>query len=77
MINIELDPYEQKDIIEYLKYAQEQKVLNKPKPNPNVKGGSMRFDTTNYDVDRIDYLIKKIETKKLHTNTIDLTRRYL
>lgn len=61
MIRIELDTYEQKDLLDYLKYAIEQKEKNRPEPNPYLKGGSARFDTTNYDIMRIEQLMRQIE----------------
>lgn len=68
MVRIELDVFEQKDILEYLQYALEQKELNKPVPNPNLKGGGSKFDTTNYDVQRIKQLMKQISNPKSRVN---------
>lgn len=79
MIRIELDPFEQKDLITYLKYAIEQKELNRPKPSPHLKGGGMKFDTTNYDIMRLEYLINEIENPTSKVNIYKPTQydRYL
>ena len=55
MIKIEINPLDQKDIIELLDYAKEQKNLNKP-----VLRGSQRWDDTKYWNYRIEYLKKVI-----------------
>ena len=68
MVRVELDPYERGSLIEYLKYAKEQKELNRPKHNPNLKGGGMKFDTTDYDISRIEHLIEQIENPQSRTN---------
>lgn len=68
MIRIELDPYEQRDLIECLKYAIDQKELNRPKENPHLKGGGMKFDTTTYDIQRIEQLINQIENPHSRIN---------
>lgn len=68
MIRVELDAFEQKDILEYLKYAIEQKEKNRPEPNYNLRGGSARFDTTTYDIMRIQQLMKQIESPRSRTN---------
>lgn len=68
MIRLELDPYEQKDLIEYLKYAINQKEINRPPKNPHLKGGGAKFDTTNYDIMRIEYLINQIENPHSKTH---------
>ena len=64
MIRIELDAFEKKDLIEYLKYAINQKKLNKPKQEYI----GMKFDTTNYDIQRIEHLIEEIKNPKAKTN---------
>jgi hypothetical protein len=53
MIKLEINPLDQKDIIELLDYAKEQKKLNKP-----VLRGSQRWDDTKYWNYRIEYLKK-------------------
>lgn len=68
MIRIELDPFEQKDLIEYLKYAINQKELNRPEPNHHLKGGGAKFDTTNYDIMRMEYLIDEIQNPREKMN---------
>lgn len=68
MVKVELDVFEQKDILEYLQYALEQKELNRPAQNPNLKGGGSKFDTTNYDIQRIKQLMKQIENPKSRVN---------
>ena len=55
MIKLEINPLDQKDIIELLDYAKEQKKLNKP-----VLKGSQRWDDTKYWNYRIEYLKKVI-----------------
>lgn len=55
MIKLEINPLDQKDIIELLDYAKEQKNLNKP-----VLRGSQRWDDTKYWNHRIEYLKKVI-----------------
>lgn len=55
MIRLEINPLDQKDIIELLDYAKEQKNLNKP-----VLRGSQRWDDTKYWNYRIEYLKKVI-----------------
>lgn len=67
MINIELDAYEKEDIITYLKYAKEQKELNRPILNFN-KGGGSKFDSTDYDINRINQLIVAMDRKGSRIN---------
>lgn len=55
MIKLEINPLDQKDIIELLDYAKEQKNLNKP-----ILKGSQRWDDTKYWNYRIEYLKKVI-----------------
>lgn len=55
MIKLEINPLDQKDIIELLDYAKEQKKLNKP-----VLRGSQRWDDTKYWNYRIEHLKKVI-----------------
>ena len=55
MIKLEINPLVQKDIIELLDYAKEQKKLNKP-----ILKGSQRWDDTKYWNYRIEYLKKVI-----------------
>ena len=55
MIKLEINPLDQKDIIELLEYAKEQKKLNKP-----ILKGSQRWDDTKYWNYRIEYLKKVI-----------------
>lgn len=55
MIKLEINPLDQKDIIELLDYAKEQKNLNKP-----VLRGSQRWDDTKYWNYKIEYLKKVI-----------------
>ena len=63
MVRIELNAYEKRDLIEYLKYAKEQKEKNKPKLDI-ITRQTRRFDTTDYDVERIEKLIEVIENNK-------------
>ena len=55
MIKLKINPLDQKDIIELLDYAKEQKNLNKP-----ILKGSQRWDDTKYWNYRIGYLKKVI-----------------
>ena len=55
MIKLEINPLDQKDIIELLDYAKEQKNSNKP-----VLRGSQKWDDTKYWNYRIEYLKKVI-----------------
>lgn len=66
MNRIELNAYEKKDIIEYLKYAKEQKELNRPIIDIFKNKG--KFDTTAYDINRIESLIKILESKNERTS---------
>lgn len=55
MIRIEISPYEQKDILEMLDYAKEQKLSNKP-----ILRGSHKWDDSGYWELRIEYLKKVV-----------------
>lgn len=61
MVNLQLSPYEHGDIIEYLKYAKEQKINNQDKI-------VSKFNTTKYDVERIEFLIKILLSKNERIN---------
>ena len=61
MINLQLSPYEQKDIISYLEYAKEQKIIN-------YEEKKYKFNSTKYDVDRIDFLINVLLSKQERIN---------
>lgn len=61
MIRIELEPLEQKDIIDYLQYALDQKEKNK------YEEREYKFNTTNYDIDRIAFLIDTLSKNKDRT----------
>ena len=61
MINLQLSPYEHKDIITYLQYAREQKINN-------YYSKRYKFDSTKYDVARIDFLIKVLMSKSERIN---------
>lgn len=63
MIRLEINPLDQRDVVELLDYAKEQKLNNRP-----VLKGSQRWDDTNYWVNRIEYL-KKVILGKINTNT--------
>ena len=60
MIKLEINPLDQKDIIELLDYAKEQKNLNKP-----VLKGSQRWDDTKYWEIRISQLKAIINGKNI------------
>jgi len=61
MIRIELEPLEQKDIIDYLRYALSQKEKNK------YEKQEYKFNTTDYDIDRIAFLIDTLSKNKDRT----------
>lgn len=61
MIRIELEPLEQKDIIEYLKYALVQKEKNM------YEEREYKFNTSKYDIDRIAFLIDTLSNNKDRT----------
>ena len=63
MVRLEISPLDQKDILEMLDYAKEQKQLNRP-----VLKGSNKWDDTQYWVERIEYL-KKVILGKVKNNT--------
>lgn len=65
MVKLEINPLEQKDILEMLDYAKEQKQLNRP-----VLKGSNRWDDTKYWVERIEYLKKVILGKAKNDTSI-------
>lgn len=60
MVRIELEPLEQKDIIEYLKYA-----LDKKQGKEEVH--YTKFNMTNYDIQRIEFLINILTNVKDRT----------
>lgn len=53
MIRIELEPYEQKDLITYLNYVKSHYLMEPVRPH--------EWNDSNYNVDRIDHLINCIE----------------
>lgn len=59
MIRIEIEPLEQKDLIEILNYASEMKELNRP-PKPK---NDNKWDDTDYWLSRITHLKRLIEGK--------------
>ena len=63
METIQLSIYEKKDLVEILKYAKEQKQKNKPIINIMSKQ-TRKFDTTDYDIGRIDNLLEILKSKK-------------
>ena len=60
MIRIELEPLEQKDILEMLDYASEMKEQNRP---PKKKRSS--WDDTDYWINRIEYLKRIVQGKAI------------
>lgn len=60
MVRIELEPLEQKDILEMLDYALEQKRLNRP-----INKGSNKWDDTKYWEIRISQLKALINGKNI------------
>ncbi len=68
MVKIELEPLEHKDIIDYLKYAIEQKQIgNVKKDYRGMPDSTRKFNTTKYDIDRIKFLIKVLSSKNDRT----------
>lgn len=63
MVRIELEPLEQKDLLEMLDYALDQKILNRP-----INKGSYKWDDTNYWKIRINQLKQKLNG--MNTNSI-------
>ena len=63
MVRLEISPLDQKDILEMLDYAKEQKQLNRP-----VLKGTNKWDDTQYWVERIEYL-KKVILGKVKNDT--------
>lgn len=60
MIRIELEPLEQKDILEMLDYANEMKEQNR---QPKKKKAS--WDDTDYWINRIEYLKRIVQGKAI------------
>lgn len=55
MVTINCTQYEKNEFIRYLEYAKEQKNLNRTMKKKNDK-----FDTTDYDIERINVLISRV-----------------
>lgn len=72
MIRLEINPLDQRDVVELLDYAKEQKLHNRP-----VLKGSQRWDDTNYWVYRIEYLKKVILGKINNSSIYKSTLQYL
>lgn len=68
MINLDLTRLEHNDIIEYLKYAQDQKRKQKLENENKVKSNFDKFDTTIYDINRISQLIEILNYKGSRTS---------
>ena len=68
MEEIKCTSYEKREFIRLLEYAREMKLKNKP-GNLN-KNGASRWDDTNYDVQQIDILIKRIKGYEPQNNYI-------
>ena len=62
MIRIELEPLEQKDILEMLDYASEMKEKNRP---VRKTGRSAVWDDTDYWINRIEYLKRIVQGKAI------------
>ena len=61
VLKIEITPLEKKDLIDYLYYAMKKKETDNEKQKEfKIK----QFNTCNYDIVRIKYLINKIEFNK-------------
>ena len=72
MTKIELSPFDQKDILELLDYAKNQKIHNRP-----TLKGTQKWDDTNYWIERIEYLKKVINGKVRQPNIYKSTLEYL
>lgn len=55
MATINCTEYEKNEFVRFLEYAKEQKELNRP-----PKGRKEKFDTTDYDIERINVLIGRV-----------------
>ena len=55
MATINCTEYEKNEFIRILEYAREQKRINRPAKSRNLK-----FDTTDYDIERINVLIGRV-----------------
>jgi hypothetical protein len=56
MVTIKLSVYEKADLLRYLQYAKEQKLINQPTPKKNKM-----FDDTGYDIHRINVLMERVK----------------
>lgn len=65
MIRLEINPFDQKDILEMLDYAKMQKKINRP-----VLKGTQKWDDTNYWIMRIDQLKLLIMGKRIQDSLI-------
>ena len=59
MITIKMSVYEKAELLRYLQYAKEQKLINQPVK----KDGYRTFDDTGYDIHRIDILMERVRGK--------------
>lgn len=59
MITIKMSVYEKAELLRYLQYAKEQKLINQPLK----KQGNKTFDDTGYDIHRINVLMERVKGK--------------
>ena len=59
MITVKMSVYEKAELLRYLQYAKEQKIINQPAQKP----GKGTFDDTGYDIHRIDILMERVRGK--------------
>jgi len=59
MITIKMSVYEKAELLRYLQYAKEQKLINQPLK----KQGTKSFDDTGYDIHRINILMERVKGK--------------
>ena len=53
MVTIKLNPYERQELLRYLEYAKSRKLIDQVSRNE-------KFDTTQYDIERINVLIDRV-----------------
>ena len=68
MEEIKCTSYEKREFIRLLEYAKEMKLKNKP--NNSKQHGASRWDDTQYDIQQIELLIKRVKGKAPENNYI-------
>ena len=71
MVTINFGIYEPHDIITYLEELKVYKIKNRPK-----KTGNKRWDSTDYDIDRINHLINRLKYNNYKQEYIVQTTAY-